>query len=118
MLLADGGISNPVPDDVVREMGAEVVVSVNLDFRVNKIMESSELARIDKVVYRMLNIMRHYLADYSLNNSDIVLNPEIDDDGMVSLDFIFKENKKKALIELGYQMMEERIDDLKKLLTS
>lgn len=118
MLLADGGISNPVPDNVVREMGAEVVLSINLDFRINEILENNDLKRIDKVVYRMLNVMRHYLAEYSLNDSDMILNPEIEDDGMVSLDFIFKESKKKALIELGYTMMEERIEELRELLTS
>lgn len=118
MLLADGGISNPVPDNVVKEMGAEVVIAVNLDFRVNKILKDNDLARIDKVVYRMLNIMRHYLADYSMKEADIILNPAIDDDGMISLDFIFKEDKKKALIKLGYQMMEERIEELKEKLSS
>ena len=30
-LLSDGGLSNPVPDDVVRTMGADVVLSVNLN---------------------------------------------------------------------------------------
>jgi len=30
MLLVDGGISNPVPDNIAKEMGADVVVSVNL----------------------------------------------------------------------------------------
>ncbi len=118
MILSDGGICNPVPDEVAREMGAEVVLAVNLDYRVNNILAENDLKRIDKVVYRMLNIMRHYLADYSLNESDIVLNPEIDDDGMISLDFIFKEDKKNNLIKLGYQMMEERIDELKEILSS
>jgi hypothetical protein len=66
----------------------------------------------------MLNIMRHYLADYSMKEADIILNPAIDDDGMISLDFIFKEDKKKALIELGYKMMEERIEELKEKLSS
>lgn len=117
-LLADGGISNPVPDDVVRDMGADVVIAVNLDFRVNKILEDNDLSRIDKVVYRMLNIMRHYLADYSIDKSDIILNPDINDDGMISLDFIFKEDKKHGLIELGYKMMEERISEVKELLSS
>lgn len=118
MLLADGGISNPVPDNVVKEMGADVVVAVNLDFRVNKILKNNDLSRIDKVVYRMLNIMRHYLADYSINEADIVLNPAIDDDGMVSLEFIFRDDKKNYLIDLGYKMMEEQISDIKKLLSS
>lgn len=118
MMLADGGIIDPVPDSVAKDMGAEVVLSVNLDHRVNEVLGKKDLNRIDKVLYRMLNIMRHSLAAYSLNDSDIVLNPPIEDDGMVSLDLIFKEDKKKALIEMGYQMMEERIEELKKLLTS
>jgi NTE family protein len=116
MILADGGISNPVPDNIAREMGADVVLSVNLDFRINKVMAKNDLKRIDKVVYRMLNIMRHYLAEYSLEDSDIILNPAIEDDGMISLDYIFKEDKKKELIEMGYEMMEDKIDGLKKLL--
>ncbi|MCX6796247.1 MAG: patatin-like phospholipase family protein, partial [Candidatus Falkowbacteria bacterium] len=30
-ILVDGGISNPVPDNIVKAMGAEVVIAVNLD---------------------------------------------------------------------------------------
>lgn len=118
MLLADGGVVNPVPDDVVKSMGADVVVSCNLDYRVNEIMASEDLKRIDKAVYRMLNIMRHYLADYSMNNSDVVLNPAIDDDGMISLEFIFNKDKKVNLIDLGYNMMQGKIGEIKDLLAS
>ena len=30
-LLVDGGLSNPIPDDLVKKMGADIVISVNLD---------------------------------------------------------------------------------------
>lgn len=30
-VLVDGGLTNPVPDDVVRKMGADIVISVNLN---------------------------------------------------------------------------------------
>ena len=31
ILLCDGGLSNPLPDNVVKEMGADIVIAVNLD---------------------------------------------------------------------------------------
>ena len=117
-LLADGGIVLPVPDEIAKNMGAEVIISCNLDFRINDMLEEVDLDRVDKTTYRMLNIMRHYLAEYSMISSDIVLNPIIDDDGMISLDLILDKKRKENLIDLGYKMMNERIPELKILLAS
>ena len=40
MILVDGGICNPVPADIVRKMGADIVISVNLDnYRLKNLFE-------------------------------------------------------------------------------
>jgi len=77
MMLVDGGICNPVPDNIVREMGADVVISVNLDdFRSEKPYAESDMS-ITGITARMIEIMRHYLALNSLQSSDVIIMPPV-----------------------------------------
>lgn len=107
--LVDGGIINPVPDDVVRKMGATKVIAVNLDYRKVAEDKDSNYGFAANVTFRSVNIMRHYLAEYSLKDADIVLNPQIDDAGIIGFKSYFKKEKSKALIELGEKLMTEKL---------
>ncbi|MCK5027412.1 MAG: patatin-like phospholipase family protein, partial [Candidatus Pacebacteria bacterium] len=64
-LLADGGLSNPVPDSVVRAMGADIVIAVNLDnvyFDNGLDRDMNKNINLAKVPIRALNILRYHLA--------------------------------------------------------
>lgn len=71
-VLVDGGISNPVPGDIVRSMGADIVISVNLyndyKFLNNNIDFSS-------AIMRSMEITLFNLSKSSLSDSDVVINP-------------------------------------------
>lgn len=110
-LLLDGGLVNPVPDDVVRGMGAEVVLSVNLDYRQD--LEDAEYKSANMVMKRCMNIARHKLAEYSLNDSDIVLNPTMDERGFIGLKSYLDDKRANRLIEAGKLVAERHIDELK-----
>ncbi|MFA5420653.1 MAG: patatin-like phospholipase family protein [Patescibacteria group bacterium] len=115
-VFVDGGLSNPVPDDVVRSMGADVVVSVNLynDYK----YEDSKMDFF-KVLSRSIEISLYNLSSSTLRDSDIVINP--------SSSKFSKEPRLKAYFnkDISIKIMKDaevetkkRIKDIKKLINS
>lgn len=77
-LLMDGGFVNPVPADVVRAMGAEYVIAVDVSSRwFNPEEESFNPIKLYSVMYRALAIIEYQLARRVLTQADIVLNPPV-----------------------------------------
>jgi NTE family protein len=76
-LLVDGGLSLPVPVEVVRNMGAEFVIAINLDadyFTDEKQGQDFDFA---KIAGNSINILRHHLASWNVKGADIVINPRV-----------------------------------------
>ena len=100
-LLADGGLCNPLPDDVAREMGADIVIAVNLD---NKFFDSSldkNKLSISKTGVRSLNIIRHHFAKNCSRSGDVVIEPEINEIGLVGWNKFFNDKESKEIIKIG-----------------
>jgi NTE family protein len=77
-LLMDGGFVNPVPADVVRDMGAEYVIAVDVSSRwYNLEEESLNPIKLYSVMPRALAIIEYQLARRVLSGADIVLNPPV-----------------------------------------
>lgn len=79
-LLADGGLSLPVPVDIAKKMGADIVIAVNLDNNYftngnNKITEMG----FYKIANNSINILRHHLAALNSRNANLVINPQFGD---------------------------------------
>ncbi|HBO82549.1 MULTISPECIES: patatin-like phospholipase family protein [unclassified Cupriavidus] len=78
-LLVDGGLTDNLPVDVARAMGADIIIAVNLG---TPLMKREELTSIIGVTGQMLNILteqnvRTSLA--SLRPTDILIKPELGD---------------------------------------
>lgn len=113
-LLVDGGVCNPVPDDVVREMGADVVVSINLDNYRNRELNKDKLS-LTNAVDKSFDIMRYYLASYSLKNSDFIIEPKFKDIELTSWTSYFTKDIGYRLVALGEKEARRIIKPLKKL---
>lgn len=116
-LLVDGGLINPVPDDVVRKMGADIVIAVNLDnLQLNHGLSKNNLG-INRILFRSFNIMRCYLADYCLKDTDVVISPKLTGDfGLLGWNNFFDRNKFKDLIMAGERAAKKALPELKKIL--
>jgi NTE family protein len=107
-LLADGGLSTPVPAELAREMGADVVVGVDLDWE-RPVRDPS--ADREPGPYRMANdslaILRRHLAEQDARYADVVVRPrfgrEVKWDGFLDPD---------DLIEAGRVAMYEQMPAL------
>jgi NTE family protein len=108
-LLADGGLSNPVPVDVVRTMGADVAIAVNLDsMYLEKTLK--DMPSLSKVPVHSINILRHNLASHAAKTAEVIIVPkDILNTGLVGWSSFFDTDKAKQIIKEGERATEEVI---------
>ncbi len=75
--LVDGGLLNPVPIDLARDFGADIVIAVDLNSRPDTEIPDS----MKDILYRSIQIMQHRI---NIDNKfffkpDIVIEPELDE---------------------------------------
>ncbi len=77
-LLVDGGITRRVPIDQVREMGADVVVAVDV---LGKLRPSNKNYNVFSVCLRIVDIMDSQITDHrrANQNPDLFLEPDLGD---------------------------------------
>ncbi len=115
-VMIDGGISNPVPDNLARAMGADIVIAVNLDNFLRNGINNWDKQGFTKKITRTLDIMRHYLAQYSLQNADIIIEPDIPLPGIRSWKNFFMAGEAEKLIKIGEDETEKAIGRIKELI--
>jgi len=69
-MLADGGLSAPVPVEIVRSMGADIIIAVNLD---KYYCDEKRKPGWYDIANDSLNILRHHLALSNAANADITI---------------------------------------------
>ncbi len=111
-VLVDGGVSCPVPVEIAKELGAEIIVAVNLDgvyFSEDNHKETTKNTTID-VLKDSYFALRYNLAKKEVREADIVIEPEM---AFISdFDFIGGNDA----IEAGAVATEKVIKKIKKLL--
>jgi len=115
-LLADGGLSNPIPVDVARAMGADIVIAVNLDtVYVEKMLE--DIPPLASVPMHSINILRHNLALHSVKNADVVISPpDILQVGLLGWNTLFTTQKAKRIIKAGEDAAEASMPYIKEVI--
>lgn len=70
-LLVDGGVIDRVPISVVKNMGADIVIAVD----VNTVKETGEITTIFDVILQSIDIMQNEIVKHRELNSDVMLRP-------------------------------------------
>lgn len=110
-ILIDGGNTDPVPVDVVRDMGAQRVIGVNLYSQMfPKHLDINKL-NFMQVIEAMIDTSLYNLSKDGIKNADVGLDLPIDPDLPITA---FAENPSK-LIEIGEKATREVMDQLKRL---
>ncbi|MBD3106841.1 patatin-like phospholipase family protein [Bacillus sp. AGMB 02131] len=73
-LLVDGGVVDRVPISVVKEMGADLVISVD----VLRVKENAELNSIYDVILQTLDILQLEVMKSRQIKADVMLNPRVE----------------------------------------
>lgn len=105
--LVDGGVVNPIPSDILRMMGAEKVVSIDLNSARGNGTDS--LKMLD-VLFASFRIAMKSTAIKGVINSDIIINPDLSK---------YKASSPKGMeemIKIGYDVTMQAMDEIKELL--
>lgn len=113
-VLVDGGVSNPVPSDVVRAMGADVVIGVNL-YRVpeDAVQATVDIGLVD-VTRRSMEILRYYLAKHSTVAADVVIEPAVE--AYAGWSKYFTKDIGQEIVGIGEKEAEAHMPSIMKLL--
>jgi NTE family protein len=107
-LLIDGGIVRNVPVDIVREMGADIIICVDVD---KPMATRKELGGSFSILNQMIDIMmKKNVKDQvkTLGPQDVYMNPELGELGSGDFD------KAAEISRLGEKAAREKIGSLKR----
>ncbi|MCS7205894.1 MAG: patatin-like phospholipase family protein [Leptospiraceae bacterium] len=104
----DGGVLNPVPVDLARRLGADIVIAVDLDFQ----PEVKNPESVRDILLRSIEIMKHRIRidNMIFTKPDIVIKPNLKDIAF------FDYHKHKISISEGYRATMEQIELIKKII--
>ncbi len=109
-LLVDGAFSNPVPADVVRRMGADVVIAVDVSSRwVNIFEQEVKLTNIRFMIENSLQVAEYQLAKEHVKGANVVLKPAVTHHSW--LDF----GQTSDIIAEGYKEARSNLKDIAKV---
>jgi len=92
-ILVDGGVLNNVPVEIVKEMGADVVIAVNIDAPA----DTQEHETLDTVISKTIDTVVAHNVIHSLSQANVVITPSLKGLGLLQWDAAAR------YIELGYQ---------------
>jgi NTE family protein len=116
--VVDGGLTTPVPVEVVRRMGAEFIIAVNVNPDVTGRMGKTYRQRVEahkepniiQVMMQSIYITTYAVAQHALERADIVIEPDLANIG--AGDF----NKVPEMIKRGREAAEKALPEIKKRL--
>jgi NTE family protein len=110
-LLVDGGMSNNLPVDVVREMGAEIVIAVDIS---SPMLSREQLTSVLSVTEQLTNFLTRWSTENqieSLGPRDILVVPDLED--FSSADF----HRVLDIVAIGHAAAEAQRDQFAQLPT-
>ncbi len=105
-LLVDGGVIEAVPAATARDLGADVVIAVNI----GKTVENFAIDSILDVVLQAYNIESFEKERYKKREADVLISPAVGDIGI--LDF----TQKKRCMEAGIEATRAALPEIRKLI--
>ena len=100
-LLVDGGVTDNIPIDVARELGADIVIAVDI----SEVVENHNITNLVDVMLQSVNIMFNENVLSHKHNADVLITPAVGKVAM--LDFTQKKQCMLAGIEATQKMIPE-----------
>lgn len=111
-LLVDGGVANNLPVSVARDLGAEIIIAVDIT---DPLLEREEIREAFSVVGQLTTMMTRQNTEQQLElltEQDIIIRPDLE--GLSSADFY----RAPALFELGASGARKHAGELRHLSVS
>lgn len=109
MLLVDGGLLNNMPEDIAMEMGADIIISVDV---LNKFKMNKKPKNIIETLMYSLAVSTKEIQEIKTHHSNIILTPDMKDLSQLS----FTKEKTMIAIRRGEKETEAHIEEIIKLI--
>lgn len=109
--LWDGGMSDPVPVELARDMGAEVVIAVNLYGKMKE-EDFSKKTGVYDLLMRGVKSLQYHLSEWKSQDADIIIKPDLDE-GVLSLRKFFQKNQGIDIIKEGERAAKKEIKGIR-----
>ena len=106
MLLVDGAVLNPIPSDVVKGMGADIVIGVDLV----PTETVGNITNIFDVIIQSIDIMERELSKNRLQCCDLCVKPDVAHISPSNFSAV------EECVSLGQAAMEKALPELKELM--
>lgn len=108
--LVDGGLTQPVPASVVRRMGADLVIGVEL----NQSSRQSEPPRnLLGIILASMSLVQQPLIEQALQSADVVVQPDLRDFSLVDLERVAEMvSRGREAAEAAIPAIRERLEAL------
>ncbi len=107
-LLVDGGVVDRVPVSVAKEMGADIVIAVD----VSRVKRNAEITSIYDVIMQSIDIMQTEIVNIREIESDVMIRPSVEDFSSRAFTNI------DEIIAIGEAETKKYIDDINRLIRS
>ncbi|MDO8743451.1 MAG: patatin-like phospholipase family protein [Candidatus Azambacteria bacterium] len=108
-LLMDGGLVNPVPADVVKDMGADYIIAVDVSSKWFTAPEELVTTHdIYGVISSALSIIEHQIAKSVLKSANLVLRPPVMSHNWLEF------NKAQEIIKVGEKELELNLREIRR----
>jgi len=115
-LLCDGGLSEPVPVEAVKQMGADVIIAVNLDNgSYFKTKENPTNFWNNLLLTRYFHCLQYNLAQKSLGRADIIIEPQVGYLGSIGWQKLIK-GEIEDVVQEGERSTQKALEQIKKIL--
>ena len=96
MVLTDGGMRNNFPVNIAREMGADIVIGINL---AQANLQADEIQNLADILIAGMDLISNDVYDSNVNAVDVHIHPELDGYNMLS----FNEVAVDTMFDRGYR---------------
>lgn len=114
-LLLDGGILKPLPTKILLNYGAKKIISINITPTKEEIYQEYKRRsrmHIFDFIFGSIETMQREFIDQAIKISDVVIHPKFEGVGWMEFD------KVEEFIKRGESAAEEKIEEIKKLMSS
>ncbi|MCX8016199.1 MAG: patatin-like phospholipase family protein [Patescibacteria group bacterium] len=110
-MLIDGGMTMPVPVKPLKQIGADIVIAVNLYNYAKRQQKRFRKINLSFVGNKAAEIMLYQLAKRDVEEADVVIEPDVE--GFSLIEAI---KKREKIMKLGEEAALAKIREIKKLL--
>lgn len=107
-LLVDGSVVDRVPVSVVKHMGADIIIAVDI----STLKKNVQVNSIVDVMLQSIDIMQHEMVRFHELNADIVIRPNVREYSLRSFEYV------SELIQLGREATENQLAKIKEKIAS